>query len=106
MGSIKFIEASGAEHELSAQPGQSVMEAAIWNNVPGIEAECGGSMACSTCLVYMNVDESNQFPPPSATEAELISCHPFFKPGSRLSCQLRVGKSAEALVFRLPPQQK
>jgi len=104
--SIKFIEASGAEHEVSAQPGQTVMESAIWNNVPGIDAECGGSMACSTCIVHVDDDWGGRFPLPTTTETELISCHPFVKSGSRLSCQLRVVESTDGLILRLPPAQK
>jgi 2Fe-2S ferredoxin len=104
--SIKFIEASGAEHEVSAQPGQTVMESAIWNNVPGVDAECGGSMACSTCLVHVNDEWNAKFPPATATEIELVSCHPFTRPGSRLSCQLRVVESMDGLILQLPPAQK
>jgi 2Fe-2S ferredoxin len=104
--SIKFIEASGAEHEVSAQLGQTVMESAIWNNVPGIDAECGGSMACSTCLVHVGDSWGDQFPSRSTTEAELVSCHPFAMAGSRLSCQLRVVESIDGLILKLPPAQK
>ena len=106
MVSIKFIEASGAEHEVTAQAGQTVMESAIWSNVPGIEAECGGSMACSTCLVHVDDEWIGKLSLPSATEAELVSGHRFAMPGSRLSCQLRVVDSIDGLVLRLPPGQK
>jgi len=104
--SIKFVEANGTEHEVSAQPGQSVMESAIWNDVPGIEAECGGSMACSTCLVYVDDEWRGRLPAASTTETALVSGHRFASPCSRLSCQLRVVDTIDGLVLRLPPEQK
>jgi 2Fe-2S ferredoxin len=82
------------------------MESAIWNNVPGIEAECGGSLACSTCLVQVDDEWRGTLPAPSTTESELVSGHRFATPCSRLSCQLRVVDTIHGLILRLPPGQK
>jgi 2Fe-2S ferredoxin len=66
MVNIKSVGVDGTKYEVSGQIGQSVMEAAVWNNVPGIEAVCGGAMACSTCLVHTSKEWSERLPAPSA----------------------------------------
>jgi 2Fe-2S ferredoxin len=106
MISIKFVQADGTEQEVSAQPGQSVMETAIWNNVPGIEAVCGGAMACCTCLVQVGEEWRDKFPAPSPAETELISTHSHATPASRLSCQLRVIDAIDGIALRPPPEQQ
>jgi len=82
------------------------METAIWNNVPGIEAVCGGAMACSTCLVHVGPDWQDKLPVPEAGEIELMSSHSHATPYSRLSCQLRIVDAIDGIVLRLPPQQE
>jgi len=82
------------------------MEAAVWNNVPGIEAVCGGAMACSTCLVQVPKEWHGKLGSPSVGELELIAGHHHASPDSRLSCQLRVEETFDGLILELPPEQQ
>jgi 2Fe-2S ferredoxin len=106
MVNIKFVDADGTEHAVVAQPGQSVMEAAIWNNIAGIEAACGGALACCTCLVQIDDEWQDKFPAPSIQEKDLLANHSHARNGSRLSCQLRVIDTIDGIVLRLPPEQQ
>ena len=106
MVKLKFIEANGAEHTISAKLGQTVMETAVKNNVPGITADCGGSCACATCRVY--VDDpvwQERLGAPSEMEQSMIEYSEDATPGIRLSCQLRVTEDLEGLVLRTPESQ-
>ena len=87
MVKLTYVEASGAEHVVDAKPGQSVMESAVKNNVPGIAADCGGSCACATCRVYVNETWQLRIGPPSEMEQSMIEFSEDTKPGLRLSCQ-------------------
>ena len=105
MTKIKFIEASGKEHEVEAQEGQSVMQAALNNLVPGIVAECGGFASCATCHGYVDEAWLTKLPPPDAAEAGMIECAYHVRPNSRLTCQLKVTPALDGLVLRLPVSQ-
>ena len=105
MAKIKFIEADGKEHEVEAQEGQSVMQAALNNLVPGIGAECGGFASCATCHGYVEEAWLTKLPPPDAAEAGMIECAFHVRPNSRLTCQLAVTPALEGLVVRLPVSQ-
>ena len=67
MARITYIEFDGTRHEVDVQPGMSVMEGAVQNAVPGIEAECGGGCACATCQVYVEEPWRDHFPPADGT---------------------------------------
>ncbi|OJT16906.1 (2Fe-2S)-binding protein [Archangium sp. Cb G35] len=105
MAKIKFIEASGAEHEVEAREGQSVMQAAMDNLVPGIIAECGGFASCATCHGYVDEGWLKKLPPPEAAEESMISSAFHVRPNSRLTCQIKVTPALEGLVVRLPVSQ-
>lgn len=105
MAKIKFIEADGKEHEVEAQEGQSVMQAAMNNLVPGIVAECGGFASCATCHGYVEEAWLTKLPPPDAAEAGMIECAFHVQPNSRLTCQLKVTPALDGLVVRLPVSQ-
>jgi len=105
MVKIRFIEASGAEHVVDAKPGQSVMESAVKNNVPGIAADCGGSCACATCRVYVNETWQEKLEPPTEMEQSMIEFSEDTTPGLRLTCQIRVTPELEGLVVRMPESQ-
>ncbi|MCY1074808.1 2Fe-2S iron-sulfur cluster-binding protein [Archangium lansingense] len=105
MAKIKFIEADGKEHQVEAQEGQSVMQAAMDNLVPGIVAECGGFASCATCHGYVDEAWMTKLPSPDAAEASMIECAFHVRPNSRLTCQLKVTPALDGLVVRLPVSQ-
>jgi 2Fe-2S ferredoxin len=105
MVKITYIQPDGRDFAVEVKPGMSLMEAAVKNNVPGIEAQCGGACACATCHVY--VEESWR---PAAGEPEPMergmlefAAHP--GPGSRLACQITVTDALNGLVVRMPISQ-
>ena len=105
MTKINYIEHSGKLHTIEAQNGLSVMEAAIQNNIPGIDADCGGSMACPTCHVYVKEEWFNKLPKKEDGEEDMLDMAYEPKKFSRLSCQLIVSDELEGLVINLPEKQ-
>tara|TARA_X000000368_G_scaffold344975_1_gene283953 strand:- start:56 stop:376 length:321 start_codon:yes stop_codon:yes gene_type:complete len=105
MSKITYIEHSGKEHTIEVSNGLSVMEGAVQNNIPGIDADCGGSMACATCHVYVKEDWFNKLPKKEDGEEDMIDMA--YEPNkfSRLSCQLTVSDELEGLVVQLPKKQ-
>ena len=105
MAKIKYIEHKGKSHTIDVANGLSVMEGAIQNNIPGIDADCGGSMACATCHVYVKEDWFNKLPKKEDGEEDMIDMA--YEPNkfSRLSCQLIVSDELEGLVVNLPEKQ-
>ena len=107
MPKITYIEHSGREHRVEVGPGVSVMRGAVENNIPGIDADCGGECACATCHVY--VDEAWRArigpPVPGSQEASMLSFAALARPNSRLSCQIAVTEALDGLVVRLPEGQ-
>ena len=105
MTKIKYIEHNGTEHTIDVQNGLTVMEGAIQNDVPGIDADCGGSMACATCHVYVKDEWYNKLDEKSEGEDDMIDQAYDPKKNSRLSCQITVSDKIEGLVVRLPEKQ-
>ena len=105
MPKIKFIEHSGHEHLVDAPVGQSVMQTAINNMVPGIIADCGGNCACATCHVYIDEQWREHIPPASKEEREMIDCALHVEDNSRLSCQVHMTPELDGLVVRIPVSQ-
>ena len=105
MAKITYIENSGSSHTIEVANGLSVMEGAIQNNVPGIDADCGGSMACATCHVYVKEEWFDKLPKKEDGEEDMIDMA--YEPNkfSRLSCQLIVSDELEGLVVNLPEKQ-
>ena len=105
MPKITFIEQSGKEHQVDAETGMTVMEAAVKNMVPGIEAECGGACACATCHVY--VDDAWRAPTgePEEMEEDMLDFAFDVRESSRLSCQIKVRDDLDGLVVRVPEKQ-
>ncbi len=103
---IGFRRPDGGVVEVEAVPGQTVMQAAIFNNVDGIEAECGGSCMCATCHVYVESAGDATLAPPSEEEDEMLEeAAAERRPASRLSCQIPVTAELAGAVFELPEQQ-
>lgn len=105
MPKIKYIEFDGREHEIEVKNGLSVMEGAVRNNIPGIDADCGGACACATCHVYVDEDFLDVTGRPSAMEESMLDFAENVQPNSRLSCQIRVSDDLDGLIIRLPENQ-
>ncbi len=105
MPKITYIEHDGREHTAEVKPGLSVMEGAIRNNVPGIDADCGGACACATCHVYVDAAWTEKTGKPSAMEESMLDFAEEVEPNSRLSCQIRVSDALDGLIVRLPASQ-
>ena len=105
MAKITYIEHSGKSHTIQVQNGLTVMEGAVQNNIPGIDADCGGSMACATCHVYVKEEWFNKLPKKEDGEEDMLDMA--YEPNkfSRLSCQLTVSDELEGLVVNLPEKQ-
>ncbi len=105
MPKITYITHDGTPHEVEADVGSTVMENAIRNSVPGIEAECGGACACATCHVYVDDAWTEKTGSPSVMEEDMLDFAYDVQPTSRLSCQIRVTEELDGLVVRVPERQ-
>ena len=105
MPKITYIEDNGKSHTINVSNGLSVMEGAIQNNIPGIDADCGGSMACATCHVYVKEEWFDKLPKKEDGEEDMIDMAYDPNKYSRLSCQLIVSDKLEGLVVNLPEKQ-
>ena len=105
MARIKYIEFDGREHEVDVKSGLSVMEGAVKNNVPGIDADCGGACACATCHVYVDEAWTDKTGSASAMEESMLDFAEEVQPNSRLSCQIRVSDALNGLIVRMPQSQ-
>jgi ferredoxin, 2Fe-2S len=105
MPKITFIDASGVSHAVEAEVGATVMETAIRNGVPGIEAECGGACACATCHVYVDETWREIVGGPSPMEEDMLDFGYDVRPNSRLSCQIKVTDALDGLQVTVPERQ-
>jgi len=105
MVKITFIDTAGTARTIEAEVGATVMETAIKNDVPGIEAECGGACACATCHVYVEEPWRETVGGPSPMEEDMLDFGYDVKPNSRLSCQIKVVEGLDGLVVRTPERQ-
>jgi ferredoxin, 2Fe-2S len=105
MAKITFIDSSGKARTVEAQHGSTVMETAIKNGVPGIEAECGGACACATCHVYVEEAWRQIVGPPSPMEEDMLDFGYDVRVNSRLSCQIKVTEALDGLVVATPERQ-
>ena len=105
MAKITFIEFSGTTHEIDAPAGTSVMNVAIDNLVPGIDADCGGECSCATCHVIVHDDWAAKVGKPGDQEEAMLDLNPERHENSRLSCQIKVSDELDGLVVQLPEFQ-
>jgi ferredoxin, 2Fe-2S len=105
LAKITYIEHNGTEHTVDVKPGLSVMEGAVKNNIPGIDADCGGACACATCHVYVDEAWIEKTGSASAMEESMLDFAEEVKPNSRLSCQIRVTDALDGLLVRMPESQ-
>ncbi len=105
MAKITFIDNEGASRTVDAEDGATVMETALRNDVPGIEAECGGACACATCHVYVEESWFAKLPKAEQMEEDMLDFASDVRPTSRLSCQIRVSAATDGLVVTTPETQ-
>lgn len=105
MGSIIFIEHDGSEHKAEIEEGKSLMQTAMDNSVPGIDADCGGSCACGTCHVIVAETWAEKSGAASDSENQMLELTPERQETSRLSCQVEVTDAMDGMVVYLPEFQ-
>jgi len=105
MARITFITHDDVVHAVDAENGSTVMENAVRNMVPGIDAECGGACACATCHVYVDEAWIAAVGTPAPMEEDMLDFAYEVKPNSRLSCQIRVTDALDGLIVRVPERQ-
>lgn len=102
---VTFIQPDGTENTVNAEPGMTLMEAAVKNSVRGIAAECGGACSCATCHVYVEEDWREPTGEPEAMEEDMLDFAFDVRPSSRLSCQIRLTEELDGLTVRVPEKQ-
>ncbi len=105
MPKVHYIDPEGQERIVDINVGWSVMEGAVRNDIPGIDADCGGSCACATCHVYVDPAWLDKLPPRSEMEETMLDFAQDVAPNSRLSCQLEMSVELDGLVVRVPKTQ-
>ena len=105
MAKIKYIEHNGKEHVVDVKPGMSVMEGAVKNLIPGIDADCGGACACATCHVYVDQQWLPKIEPMQEMEKTMLDFAEAVEGNSRLSCQIKVTEALDGFTVRMPKSQ-
>ena len=105
MTKITYITHDNKNHTIEVQNGLTVMEGAVQNDVPGIDADCGGGMACATCHVYVKEEWLNKLPKVEEAEKDMIDMTSYPKSNSRLSCQIIVTEDLDGLTVQTPEKQ-
>ncbi|MEM6823751.1 MAG: 2Fe-2S iron-sulfur cluster-binding protein [Pseudomonadota bacterium] len=106
MAKITYIEHNGTQHVVDVANGLTVMEGARDNNIPGIEGDCGGACACSTCHVYVAADWVDRIPTMDPMEEDMLDFA--YEPNperSRLTCQIKVTDEIDGLIVEMPERQ-
>ena len=105
MAKITYIEHDGTNHTVDVQNGLTVMEGAVQNDIPGIDADCGGSMSCATCHVYVKENWYNKLPKKEMGEDDMLDQAYEPKSNSRLSCQIMISDDLDGLSVYMPEKQ-
>ena len=105
MPKINYQDNQGNSKIIDVENGLTVMEGAIQNDIPGIDADCGGSMACATCHVYVEEKWLDKLPKAEEAEVDMIDMAFEPKKNSRLSCQIIVSDDLDGLKVTTPSQQ-
>ena len=105
MPKITYKDFRGDTKTIEVENGLTVMEGAIQNEIPGIDADCGGSMACATCHIYVDEKWLNKIPKAEEAEEDMIDMAFEPKKNSRLSCQIHVSEEISGLIVNLPEKQ-
>ena len=105
MPKITYITSDAKVHEVDVENGLTVMEGAVQNDIPGIDADCGGGMACATCHVYVKEDWFDKVNKKNEGEDDMLDQAYEPKKNSRLSCQIIVSDDLDGLVVDMPEKQ-
>ena len=105
MAKITYITSDNQTHTVEVQNGLTVMEGAVQNNIPGIDADCGGGMACATCHVYVKEEWFDKLEKKLDGEEDMLDQAYEPKKNSRLSCQLTVSDELDGLIVNMPDKQ-
>jgi ferredoxin, 2Fe-2S len=105
MAKVTYIEHNGKTHEIDVPAGSTIMEGAIKNRVPGIDADCGGACACATCHVYVDAAWLPKLVKASSMEESMLDFAEGVTPESRLSCQIAITPELDGIIVRLPEAQ-
>ena len=105
MPKITYIEHNGKSHIVEVQNELSVMEGALQNNIPGIDADCGGACACATCLIYVDKKWFDKIPEKTEAEQDMLDMAIEPNKFSRLSCQITVTDMLDGMVVKMPSKQ-
>jgi len=105
MVKVLFVEHDGTQHSVEVKPGDSLMQAAVSNGVPGIDADCGGSCSCATCHVYVNEQWVVKTGDVNPVEEAMLSLSTDRKENSRLSCQISLTEEMDGLIVNTPEFQ-
>ncbi len=105
MPKITYIEHNGKTHNIEVPNELSVMEGALQNNIPGIDADCGGACACATCHIYVDEKWFNKLPSKSEAEQDMLDMAIEPNKFSRLGCQITVNDDLDGMVVKMPSKQ-
>jgi len=105
MPKITYIEHNGKTHNVEVPKELSVMEGALQNNIPGIDADCGGACACATCHVYVDEKWFDKLPKKSESEQDMLDMAIEPNKFSRLGCQIAVSDDLDGMVVKMPSKQ-
>ena len=105
MPKITYITNDKKNYTIDVQNGLTVMEGAVQNDVPGIDADCGGGMACATCHVYVKEEWLDKLPKKEDGEEDMLDMAFEPKKNSRLSCQLIITDELDGLTVSIPSKQ-
>ena len=105
MAKITYITHNDEKHTVEVQNGLTVMEGAVQNDIPGIDADCGGGMACATCHVYVNDGWFDKLQPKEDGEEDMLDMAFEPKKNSRLSCQIIISDELDGLIINIPSKQ-
>ncbi len=105
MAKINYVTHDNQIYSVDVQNGLTVMEGAVQNDVPGIDADCGGGMACATCHVYISDDWFDKLPSKDDGEEDMLDMAFEPKKNSRLSCQITISDELDGLIVNIPSKQ-
>ena len=105
MPKITYIEHNGKSHTVEVPNDLSIMEGAVQNDIPGIDADCGGACACATCHIYVDEKWFNKLPSKSEAEQDMLDMAIEPNKFSRLGCQITVNDDLDGMVVKMPSKQ-
>ena len=106
MPKVTYIEVNGTQHEANLPTGLTVMEGARRDEIPGIDADCGGACSCATCHVYVDEAWVERVGGPGANEKDMLELAVEVKSNSRLACQIQIRPELDGLIVHLPATQR